>query len=237
MFAIFADISGSFLVSSFSKSRILLHSLFLRFLRYLSWVFLASKKNRCYICDFSDICGDFGVLLGFFFFLSLVSCQICYSCDFCDICHGCFQLARNILVTFAIFAILADFSGLFLVSSFSKTRVLLNLLFLRFLRHLSRVFSARKKNPCYFCDFCDICGHFVALLGFFFLSLEFDPGHISDSVSQTPRYYHLRNNWKIKRYTSYASYWRLSENHFVQKTRRCLVSCCTMNTLMLEQIF
>ena len=168
---------------------------------------------------------------------SKVSCQICYSCDFCDICHGCFQLARNILVTFAIFAILADFSGLFLVSSFSKTRVLLNLLFLRFLRHLSRVFSARKKNPCQFCDFCDICGHFVALLGFFFLSLEFDPGHISDSVSQTPRYYHLRNNWKIKRYTSYASYWRLSENHFVQKTRRCLVSCCTMNTLMLELIF
>ena len=29
------------------------------------------------------------------------------------------------------------------------------------------VFSASKKNPCYFCDFCDICGHFGALLGFF----------------------------------------------------------------------
>ena len=29
----------------------------------------------------------------------------------------------------------------------------------------------------------------------------------------------------------------LSENHFVYKTRRCFVSCCTMNTLMLELIF
>ena len=47
---------------------------------------------------------------------------------------------------------------------FSKSRILLNFLFLRY---LSRVFSARKKNPCYFCDFCDICGHFGALLGFF----------------------------------------------------------------------
>ena len=31
--------SGPFLISSFSKSRILLNLLFLRFLRYLSWVF------------------------------------------------------------------------------------------------------------------------------------------------------------------------------------------------------
>ena len=33
-----------------------------------------------------------------------------------------------------------------------------NLLFLRFLPYLSRVFSASKKNPCYFCDFCNIWG-------------------------------------------------------------------------------
>ena len=94
--------------------------------------------------------------------------QICYFCDFSHVCHGCFQLARKILVTFAIFAIFADISGPFLVSSFSKSRILLNLLFLRFLRYLSWVFLASKKNPCYICDFCDICGHFGALLGFFF---------------------------------------------------------------------
>ena len=57
-FAIFVDISGPFFVSSLtkscfllgffsclSKSGILLHLLFLR---YLPWVFSASKKNPCY---------------------------------------------------------------------------------------------------------------------------------------------------------------------------------------------
>ena len=39
-----------------------------RFLRYLSRVFLARKKNSCYFCDFCDICGHFGALLGFFAF-------------------------------------------------------------------------------------------------------------------------------------------------------------------------
>ena len=71
------------------------------------------------------------------------------------------------LVTFAIFAIFANISGPFLSSLPTKSGILLHLLFLRFLRYLSRVFLARKKNPCYFCDFCDICGHFGALLGFF----------------------------------------------------------------------
>ena len=45
---------------------------------------------------------------------------------------------------------------------FSKSWFLLDLLFLRY---LSWVFSASKKNPCYFCDFCDICRHFGALIG------------------------------------------------------------------------
>ena len=85
----------------------------------------------------------------------------------CDICLGCFKLARKILVTFAIFAIFADISGPFLASFLSKSKILLNLLFLRFLRYLSWVFLASKKNPCYICDFCDICGHFGAPLGFF----------------------------------------------------------------------
>ena len=52
-------------------------------------------------------------------------------------------IARKILVTFATFttfAIFADNSGPFLISSFAKSRILLNLLFLRFLRYLSRVF-------------------------------------------------------------------------------------------------
>ena len=136
IFAIFADILGPFLASFLSKSRILLNLLFLRFLRYLSWVFLASKKNPCYIC------------------------------------HGCFQLARKILVTFAIFAIFADISGPFLASFLCKSGILLHLVFLRYLRYLSWVFLANMKNPCYFCDFCDICGHFGVLLAFFFLSLD-----------------------------------------------------------------
>ena len=71
IFAIFADISWPSLASSFSKSRILVDLLFLR---YFSWVFVASKKNPCYICDFCDICGHFGALLWLLFFLSLDSC-------------------------------------------------------------------------------------------------------------------------------------------------------------------
>ena len=66
------------------------------------------------------------------------------------------RIARKILVTFATFAIFADISGPFLISSFSRSGVLLNLLFLRFLQYLSWVFLARKKNPCYICDFWDI---------------------------------------------------------------------------------
>ena len=37
-------------------------------MRDLSRVFLARKKNSCYFCDFCNICGRFGALLGFFFF-------------------------------------------------------------------------------------------------------------------------------------------------------------------------
>ena len=140
--------------------------LFLRFLPYLSRVFSASKKNPCYYCDFLRYMRRFGALLGFFSFSkSRILLNLLFFSDFCDSCDGCFQLARKILVTFAIFARFADISGPFLVSSFSKSGILLNLLFLRY---LSRMFSDRKKNPCYFCDFCEICGHFGALLGFFF---------------------------------------------------------------------
>ena len=157
-FATFEDISRHFLASTLCKSWFLLDLLFLRF-------FAISKKNPCYFCDFYDICGHFGALLSFFVFLSLEFCYICYFCDFCDICRGCFQLARKILVSFAIFTIFADISGPFLASSICESWFLLDLLFLRFLRYLSRVFLASKKNPCYFCDFC---GHFGALLGFVF---------------------------------------------------------------------
>ena len=41
------------------------------------------------------------------------------------------RIARKIPVTFATFAIFADISGPFLISSFAKSRILLNLLFLR----------------------------------------------------------------------------------------------------------
>ena len=67
-FAIFADISGPFLASLLFKSGILLHLLFLGYLRYLSRVFLTRKKNPCYFCNFCDNCGHFGALLGFFAF-------------------------------------------------------------------------------------------------------------------------------------------------------------------------
>ena len=84
-------------------------------------------------------------------------------------------LARKILVTFAIFAIRADFSVPFLAFSLAKSLMLLHLLFLRLLRYLLLGVLASKKNLCYFCEFCDICGLFSrALLGhFLFLSLEF----------------------------------------------------------------
>ena len=42
-------------------------------------------------------------------------------CYFSDICHGCFELARKILFTFAIFAIFADISRPFLASLLSKS--------------------------------------------------------------------------------------------------------------------
>ena len=133
--------------------------LFLRFFAiFVTGVFSSQEKSLLLLRFLRTFRGP-SWLLGF---LSLECCYICY---FCDICHGCFQLARKILVTFAIFAIFADISGPFLISSFSKSGILLNLLFLRFLRYLSRVFSARKKNSCFFCDFC---GHFGPLLGFFF---------------------------------------------------------------------
>ena len=49
---------------NFSCHWFFLDLLSLPFLRYLSWVFSASKKNPCYFCN---ICGPFGVLLSFFF--------------------------------------------------------------------------------------------------------------------------------------------------------------------------
>ena len=68
IFETFANISTPFLTSSLSKSRILLHLLFLRFFRYLSSMFLARKKNPSYFCEFCGICGHFVALLGFFSF-------------------------------------------------------------------------------------------------------------------------------------------------------------------------
>ena len=150
----FAEISGPFLASLLWKSWMLLHLLFLRFLRYLSWVFSASKKNH-----------TLRTFRGPSWLLFFLSPEFCYICHFCDLSHGYYELPRQILVTFAIIAIFADISGSFLASSFSKSWFLLDFIFLRFLRYLSWVFSASKKNPCYFCDFC---GHFVVLPGFFF---------------------------------------------------------------------
>ena len=155
IFAVFADISGPFLVSSFSKSGILLNFvIFAISAIFVTSVFSSQEKSLLLLRYLRTFRGPSWLLC----FVSLQFCYICYFCDFCNICHGCFQLARKILVTFAIFA---DILGPFLASLLSKSGILLHLLFLRFLRYLSRVFSACKKNPCYPCHFCGICGHFV----------------------------------------------------------------------------
>ena len=65
---------------------------------------------------------------------------ICYFCDFCDICHGCFSSQEKSLLLLRFLRYFSDISGPFLVSSFSKSGILLNLLFLQFLRYLSWVF-------------------------------------------------------------------------------------------------
>ena len=132
---------------------------FLLFLRYLLLGVFTYQEKSLLLLRFLPHLRTFRGPSWLLLFLSLDSCQICYFCDFCDICHGCFQLVRKILVTFAIFA---DISGPFLASSVSNSWFFLDLLFLRC---LSPLFSASKKNPCYFCD---ICGHFGVLLGFFF---------------------------------------------------------------------
>ena len=89
IFAVFADILGSLLPSSFPLSCYIRH-----------FGVLASMKNSCYFCEF---CGHFGVPFGFFFskVVNLVISVIleifvrgtftseknpCYFCDFCDIC-------------------------------------------------------------------------------------------------------------------------------------------------------
>ena len=127
--------------------------LLLRFLRYLrtfrgpSWVFLGNMKNPGYFCDFCDICGHFGVLLGFF----------------------CFQ--KKILVTFAIFAIFADISGPFMGVFREHEK---SLLLLRFLRcdiwgHfgvLLGFFCFQKKilvTFAIFAIFADISGPFMGV--------------------------------------------------------------------------
>ena len=133
------------------------------FLRYLSWVFLARKKNPCYFCD---ICGNFGALLGFFFFKVLILVRFVILAIFAIFVTGVFSSQQKSLLILRYFA---DISGPFLVSSLSKSRILLYLLFLRFLRYLQWVVLGSKKNPYYICDVCDICGHFRVLLSFFFL--------------------------------------------------------------------
>ena len=108
-----------------------------------------------------------------------------------DICHRCFQLARKILVTCAIFP---DISGPLLVSPFptSIQNFVTFVIFAIFAIFVTGVFSSQEKfslllrlwrylrtfrgswlllflslDSCQICYFCDICGHFGALLGFF----------------------------------------------------------------------
>ena len=92
IFAIIADISGPFLASLLSKSGILLHLLFLLYLRYLSQVFLARKKNPRYFSDFCNNCGHFGALLG----LSLI--HISEPTRRTPISYAVFCLKKKILI-------------------------------------------------------------------------------------------------------------------------------------------
>ena len=139
VFAIFADISGSFLASFVSKSWFLLHLLFSRFLRYLLPVFLTNKKNLCYFLRFLRYLLTFRGPSWLLFLYVLIPVTF--------ILLFLWFLGYSVLVT-----------GVF---SWQEKSLLL----LRFLRYLLPVFLANKKNPCYFCD---ICGHFGAPLGFFF---------------------------------------------------------------------
>ena len=96
-----------------------------------------------------------------FLSLSLEFVQFFYSC-FCDISSTqSLHIARKILVTFAIFARFEGFQRLFLAIFLSKSRILLNLLFLLFLRNflLFQCFQVARHILVTFCDF--------------FLSLEF----------------------------------------------------------------
>ena len=135
-FCDFCDICGHFraLLGFFCfQVFILVRFLIFAILQYFSRVFLASKKKSLLLLRFLRYLRTFLGRSWLLLFPSLDSFYICYFCHFCDICHGCFQLARKILVTFAIFA---DISGSFLVSFFSKYWFLLDLLFLRFLWYL-----------------------------------------------------------------------------------------------------
>ena len=128
------------------KSEIWLKLLFLLFLRYLLLDILSRQEKSWLLLRFlrhsRTLRGPSWLLL----FLSLEFCYICYFCAFCDICPGCFQLARKILVTSAIFS----------------------------LRHL-RTFRGPTSWPvlflslescyiCYSCDFCDICKWFSYII-------------------------------------------------------------------------
>ena len=68
-------------------------------------MFFASKKNPCYICDFCDICGQFRVLLGFFFSKSWVLLDLLF-----------LRFLRYLLVIFW-----HNFSQLFLLRQLRKT--------------------------------------------------------------------------------------------------------------------
>ena len=93
----------------------------------------------------------------------------------------CFQLAKKILVTFAIFAIFSDISGSFLASFVSKSWFLLDLLFLQFLRYLYVIFWQNFSSIISFATIAKKIGKQV-------FANKIDPGHtvVRPLVVRTP---------------------------------------------------
>ena len=106
-------------------------------------LFSRCKKNSCYFCD---ICGHHMGLPCLFTFQAF-SFVKCVTLVILAIFAGVrFNVARKILVTFAIFETFADISWAFVAFLPFKSFLLRNLLLLLFLRYLlARVFTSQRR--------------------------------------------------------------------------------------------
>ena len=129
IFAIFADISGPFLAFSFSKSWFLLDLLFLRYLRYLSWVFSASNYNKTTADILWLFLASFPSKSGILFYLLLLR-------FFAIFVTGVFSWEEKSLLLLRVLQYLRTFRGPSWLLCF---------------------LSLECCYICYFCYICDIC--------------------------------------------------------------------------------